>query len=188
MLKNICKAALFLLAFGTVGAQANVIYNFNGQITGAKNGPFTSTLVVTDAAFNAGFLDFRISGLFCNTAGPNFCSVTGDPSGFVSFTDNQNYIENLSSTTATGTLDIDFTFGPGGTVFGSFDIFGSDQDLHFIADGGGFSGTFTSDSSRCTTETLCFVAGTIPEPQTYLVFLAGLAGLAAARRRVLKPA
>src|SRR5882724_8648885 len=106
--------AVFALVLGVCQpASANVIYSFIGTLSGPFDGGFGPDLVVTDAAAASGSMKFTISllGLTCGPTSPPYpqvCDITGDPSGFVSLTNN-----SFSPTTGSGFFfGVDLLFNP----------------------------------------------------------------------------
>jgi hypothetical protein len=172
---------LILMTINTGPAFANVLYTFYGNLSGAYNGPFQETLVVTDAAVEAGGLSFSIRspGLLCGPSSPPYfivCLVTGDPSGFVSLTDS-----SFTSTTGFGSiLNVGLEFNPDGTLTGFITEHGENQDL--VISGSEFDWTGALSSDRLSLCGNCSVAGywatslplPVPEPPTIALFGIGI--------------
>src|SRR5258707_8427098 len=119
-LSGLFAAVVVSGAMGAVSAaQADVIYQFTGQVTGAQTKTLHETLTVTDQAYLSGQLNFSIMGNNCGFIPGNNCVITGDPTGFVSISDGY-----FSSSTALGILKMNVAFNSDGTLTGSFDEFG----------------------------------------------------------------
>ena len=177
--------AAMVLASGR--AAADVVYAFHetsatGFLGTLPPGDYVPRLVVTDAAYASGALDFSQT---CAFAFPASCTATGDMSGFASLTD---------ASPGFGDRSIDISFGADRTLSGSIVERGEYEDLS--ASGTRFSWTGTLLSDRypgCGAAAPCSFAGywydatAISEPGTLPLLATALGVLALVRlkRRVL---
>jgi len=196
------RVKAMLSVFAIVGiaiaqpAAANVVYNFFGNVSGAVNGPINPRLVVTDAAFASGSLNFSLSSPFpfsaCGTASLPSCIITGDDSGLVSL-----FNSSFSPVTQSGYehgFSINIAFAPDGTLSGSIDENGLNQDLAIGGSEFSWSGSLSSDlypsCDAGTSNGQCKVAGyylaDLPEPLTLSLFGVGVLGVHLARSRPRK--
>jgi hypothetical protein len=170
--------ALLTFLGAITAAQADAIYDFSGEVTGAANYQTLAKLDVTDAAVASGAINFTIQGDGnCNNL--IGCTITGDPSGFISF----GLAPGFSSNYATGALRVSLAFDTAGNLTGeSFFEEGSLYDL-MISGAPDFSGTIAQDETLCedalSQNANCFISGQIyredvPEAPTIFLFLAAL--------------
>jgi hypothetical protein len=197
------RTKAILPAFAIIGialaqpAAANVVYNFFGNVSGAVNAPINPRLVVTDAAFASGSLNFTVTspsvGLGCGPSGhPSTCTITGDDSGFVSLFNGS--FDPVTQSGYESKFSIDVNFAPDGTLGGSIDENGLNQDLAIAGSEFSWSGSLSSDlypsCDAGTPNGQCKVAGyylaDLPEPLTLSLFGVGVLGVHLARSRPRK--
>ena len=116
-------AAGLLLVVASIAQAAPITYNWT---TTEQQGPFPFTfapqLIVDDAVLDEG-LSFSQQ---CFLSPPSTCTVIGDPLGFINLTDDSFGFGNMA---------IDLTFNEDGTLTGSIDEDGLNQNLHLAGNG-----------------------------------------------------
>ncbi len=189
-------ALLALLVFATARAEANVIYEFTGTISGLNYGPVPApfsgpSLVVTDAAFQSGSLSLSIGPGICPNPNPIACPFSGNTSGLVSFGyAGFNDFFGGSPPSGGGRLSLNVSFNPNGTLTGSIFEAGYNSEFNIAGSEFDWSGSFSADNARCFAfqGQPCTISGawrttSVPEPITLAFFGAGVLGVLGVRRR-----
>ena len=179
--------AMTLTCLGMPAANANVIYQFVGNVSGPATGNAGFTLEVSDQAVQSGAFSFGVTGKGpgCGPPTPFPCTFFGDPTALV-FLANNHFLF-ASPTHALGTYSVSLTFDSSGEVTGGgFSITGQNEDFFSVkGTGNSFTGGYSSDFlSLCGP---CTVTGSfsapvfVPEPGSFAIFAAALMLLVLAR-------
>ena len=176
--------------FAASAARADTTYIYTGTYSSGITvvGPFNLDLTVTDALATGGSLSFIVSGFGtgCTLVSPTTCTITGDPTGFISLSD--NLFDNYAFPDIFGSLLVNLTFtgtGPSGGLVAN----GLDTNLSLGIGPNALAGSLQTDPPACSPDSrnFCTVSAIrVPEPPGLMLMFAGLMALFLLRRKLAR--